>query len=214
MKRTWILSDIIIFKRCRARARRVILEAKSSSCTSLTSNTNLSKVWKVIKSFSGHRSSYFIPTLLAQGVSAKNKQHKSNMFANQFALFSSCQNYPPRDPTNPNATIVKCDVPYDANWSRSKSKFFPLMNFFSARTSHPDQTTLGRQHLLRNVRTYVHTYMAHVCTMPSLSRWSERRRHKNILRKVLIQRHCEYRQCTTQELSFQWHRVSPGQRFV
>ena len=99
MKRTWLLSDIIIFKRCSARARRVILEAKSSSwrqfCTSLTCNTNL-KVWKVIKSFSGHRSSYFIPTLHAQGISAKNKQYKSNMLANQFPLYSSCINYPPR----------------------------------------------------------------------------------------------------------------------
>jgi len=28
MKRTWLLSDIIIFKRCRANARRAILEAK------------------------------------------------------------------------------------------------------------------------------------------------------------------------------------------
>ena len=50
--------------------------------------------------------------------------------------------------------------------------------------------------------------------IPSLSRRSERRRHENILQKVLIQRNCEYRQCTTQELSFQWHRRSPGQRFV
>ena len=100
MKRTWLFSDIIIFKRCRARARRVILEAKSSSwqqfCTSLTSNTNLSKVWMVIKSFRGHRFSYFIPTLHAQGISAKNKKHKFNMLANQFALSSSCLNYPPR----------------------------------------------------------------------------------------------------------------------
>jgi len=100
MKRTWLLSDIIIFKRCRARARRVILEEKSYSwqqfCTSLTANTNLSKVWKVTKSFSGHHSSYFIPTLHAQGISAKNKQHKSNMLTNQFALSSSCLNYPPR----------------------------------------------------------------------------------------------------------------------
>ena len=83
-----------------SQARRVIQEAKSSSwqqfCTSLTSNTNLSKVWKVIKSFSGHRSSYFIPTLHVQDISAKNKQHKSNMLANQFALSSSCTNYPPR----------------------------------------------------------------------------------------------------------------------
>jgi len=100
MKRTWLLCDISICKRCTTRARRVILEAKSSSwrqfCTSLTSNNNLSKVCKVIKSFSGHRSRYFIPTLHAQGVSAKNKQHKSNMLANQFALSSSCLNYPQR----------------------------------------------------------------------------------------------------------------------
>jgi len=31
IKRTWLLLDIIIFKRCRAKDRRVILEAKSSS---------------------------------------------------------------------------------------------------------------------------------------------------------------------------------------
>jgi len=30
-----------------------------------------------------------------QGISAKNKQHKSNMLSNQFALSSSCLNYPP-----------------------------------------------------------------------------------------------------------------------
>ena len=48
MKRTWFLRDIIIFKRRRSKARRVILEAKSSSwrqfCTSLTSPTNLSSL--------------------------------------------------------------------------------------------------------------------------------------------------------------------------
>ena len=79
---------------------KVILEAKSSSwrqfCTSLTSTTSLSKVWKEIKSFSGNRPPCFIPTLLAQGISAKNKQHKSNVLANQFALSSSSANYPPR----------------------------------------------------------------------------------------------------------------------
>jgi len=100
MKRTWLLRDIIIFKRYRAKAPRVILEAKSSSwrqfCTSLTSTINLSKVWKVIKSFSGNRRPCFIPTLLAQGISATNKQHKSNVLANQFVLSSSSANYPSR----------------------------------------------------------------------------------------------------------------------
>jgi len=56
---------------------------------------------------------------------------------------------------------------------------------------------------------YINTWL-----MPSLSRRSERRRHKNILWKVLIQHNCKCRQCTTQELSFQWHRRSPGQRFA
>jgi len=100
MKRTWLLRDVIIFKRCRAKARRVILEAKSSSwrqfCTSLTSITIICQIWKVMKSFSGNRPPCFIPTLLAQGISAKNKQHKSNVLANQFALSSSSANYPPR----------------------------------------------------------------------------------------------------------------------
>jgi len=93
MKRTWLLRDIIIFKRRRAKARRVLLEAKSSFWrqfgTLLTSTTYLSKAWKVIKSFSGNRSPYFVSTLHAQGISAKNKQQKSNMLANQFALSSS-----------------------------------------------------------------------------------------------------------------------------
>ena len=100
MKRTWLSRDIIIFKRCRVKARRVLLEAKSTSwqqfCTSLTSNTNLSKVQKVIESFFGNRSPYFIPTVRAQGISAKNNQHKSNILASHFALSSSSLNYPLR----------------------------------------------------------------------------------------------------------------------
>jgi len=100
MKLTSILRDIILFKRCRAKARRVLLEAKSSSwrkfCTSLTSTTNLPKVCKVIKSFTGNRPPCIIPTLLAQCISVKNKKHKSNVLTNQFALSSSSANYPPR----------------------------------------------------------------------------------------------------------------------
>jgi len=33
--------------------------------------------------------------LLAQDISAKNKQHKSNVLPNQFSLSSSSANYPP-----------------------------------------------------------------------------------------------------------------------
>ena len=101
MKRTRLQCDIIIFKRCRAKARIVILEAKTSSwqqyCFSFTSNSNLSHVWQVIKSFSGQRSSLHIPTLVANGISGKNSQHKANILANQFVLVlsSSPSNYTP-----------------------------------------------------------------------------------------------------------------------
>ena len=48
MKRTRLQCDIIIFKRCRAKARSFILEAKTSSwqqyCTSLSSNSNRSRL--------------------------------------------------------------------------------------------------------------------------------------------------------------------------
>jgi len=96
MKPTRLKCDIIIFKRCRAKAWRVVFEAKTSSwqqySTSLTSNSNLSHVWKVIKSFSGNRSPHHIPTLVANGISGKNNQHKANILANQFALSSSFSN--------------------------------------------------------------------------------------------------------------------------
>jgi len=67
MKRTRGPIDILIFKRCRANARRVILEAKQSSWANfnnaLTSNSKLSTVWNVIKKFYGHHPRQFIPSL-------------------------------------------------------------------------------------------------------------------------------------------------------
>ena len=106
MKRTRLQCDIIIFKRCRAKARRVILEAKTSSCqqycSSLTNNSNLFHVWQVIKSFSGQRSSPHIPTLVANGISGKNNQNKAQdkqsgksvrSLQQSFKLHSALTNY-------------------------------------------------------------------------------------------------------------------------
>ena len=157
MKRSWLLRDIIIFKRCRAKARMVILEAKSSSwqhfCTSLTSKINLSKVWKVIKSFSGNRSSCFIPTLLAQDISAKNKQHKSNILANQFALSSSSLNYPPCfvNVILPVQTRLSHNALSQAtpNWSTTKSSVFARTALCCSRLE--EYYTRTRQYLLRNI---------------------------------------------------------------
>ena len=51
MKRTRSITDIIIFKRCLAKARRIILGTKQSSwqkfCRSITSNLELTTAWKI-----------------------------------------------------------------------------------------------------------------------------------------------------------------------
>jgi len=97
MKRARVPLDVIIFKRCRAKARRVILEVKQSSwenfCNALTSNSKLSTVWNVIKKFSGHHPREFIPSLRQGSTTACNNQHKANMLATHFQSVSSTSNY-------------------------------------------------------------------------------------------------------------------------
>jgi len=88
MKRTRSPVAIIIFKRCRAKARQIILELKLSSwhnyCNSLKSNSLLTQFWRTIKKFSGQRSCYHIPSLQQNGIIAKSNQHKANMLAQKF----------------------------------------------------------------------------------------------------------------------------------
>jgi len=87
------------FQEMLSQGSTLILEAKTSYwqqyCTSISSNTNLSHVWQVIKCFSGQPSVHHIPTLVANGISGKNNQHKANMLANKFVLSSSASNYTP-----------------------------------------------------------------------------------------------------------------------
>jgi len=97
MKRTKAPLDVIIFKRCRAKARRVILEPKQSSwenfCNALTSNSKLSTVWNLIKKFSGHHPRRLIPSLRQGSITACNNQHKAIMLATHFQSVSSTSNY-------------------------------------------------------------------------------------------------------------------------
>jgi len=96
-KRTRAPIDVLIFKRCRPKARRVILEAKQSSWenfyNALTSNSKLSTVWNVIKKLSGHHPQQFFPSLRQGSITACNNQHKANMLATQFQSVSSTSNY-------------------------------------------------------------------------------------------------------------------------
>jgi len=93
MKCTISPLDIIIFKRCRVKAKQIILESKRSSshnyCNSLKSNSHLAQFWRTIKKFPGQSSCYHIPSLHQNWIIAKNNQHKKNVLAQKFHSFST-----------------------------------------------------------------------------------------------------------------------------
>jgi len=97
MRRTRRSIDILIFKRRRAVARKVILAAKQQSwrnyCTSINTNSKLPMVWRTIKKFSGSPSTR-IPQLEQNGIRANNNQHKANVLGNQFQAVSFSSDYP------------------------------------------------------------------------------------------------------------------------
>ena len=97
MKRTRLPSDIIIFKRLRAKSRKVILLAKQASwqhfCNSINNNTKLAIVWKALKKFCGCNYSFHMPALKNNGNTAKTEHEKANMLAEQFRSVSATSNY-------------------------------------------------------------------------------------------------------------------------
>jgi len=98
MRRTRRPLDILIFKRRRAIARKVILAAKQLSwrnyCTSISNNTKPPMVWRTIKKFPGSITFTRIPQLEQNGIRANNNQHKENVLGNQFQAVSSSSDYP------------------------------------------------------------------------------------------------------------------------
>ena len=97
VRRTKRPFDILIFKRRRAIARKVILAAKQQSwsnyCTSINNNTNVPVVWRTIKKFSGSLTFTRIPQLEQNSIRANNNQHKANVLGNQFQAVSSSSDY-------------------------------------------------------------------------------------------------------------------------
>jgi len=89
MKRTRSQTDIIIFKRCRAKARRTVLATKETSwrhyCSGITNNAKLAKVWRTIAKFSGKRASIHIPSLTHNGITGRNDQHRAHIFASHYS---------------------------------------------------------------------------------------------------------------------------------
>jgi len=98
IKRTRSQIDIIIFKRCQAKARRAILAAKETSwrhyCSSITNNSKLAKVWRTIATFSGKRTSTYIPALTHNGITGRNDRHKAHILASHYASCNVDTHYP------------------------------------------------------------------------------------------------------------------------
>jgi len=103
MKRTRSQTDVIIFKRCRAKARRTVLAAKETSwrhyCSSITNNATLAKVWRTIAKFSGKRASTHIP-LTHNGITGRNDQHKAHILASHYTSSNIDTYYPSEFFTN------------------------------------------------------------------------------------------------------------------
>jgi len=98
MRRTRRPLHILIFKRRRAVARKVILAAEQQSwrnyCTSINNNTKRPMVWRTIKKLSGSLTFTRIPQLEQNGIRANNNQHKASVLGNQFQAVSSSSGYP------------------------------------------------------------------------------------------------------------------------
>ena len=90
-------TDILIFKRVRARAKKILNERKKSCwqnyCFSISSNTKPGQVWLTVRRFSRQQNSSHFPSLQQNGITSTSDRHKANMLANQFQEISSNENF-------------------------------------------------------------------------------------------------------------------------
>ena len=97
MKRSYDFNDVLVFKRAKAVATKVINCARRRSwrkyCSSLSRHTRLGSVWKVIKKMNNVNSNESIPSIKVNGKFSKNNTEKANIFAKHYAKVSSNSNY-------------------------------------------------------------------------------------------------------------------------
>ena len=97
MLKTQNPTDILIFKRARAKAKKILNEEKNSCwqnhCSSISLNTKLGQVWSTVRRFSRQQNSSHFPSLQQNGITNTSDQHKANMLANQFQEINSNENF-------------------------------------------------------------------------------------------------------------------------
>ena len=97
MRRTFAAQDIILFKKCRAKCRKIILNAKKTCwrkfCESLGKHEQMGKVWRMAKSFSGGQKSFPIPKLTLDQNVASSASENASLLALIFSETSRTTNY-------------------------------------------------------------------------------------------------------------------------
>lgn len=89
--------NLIKFKKCRAEARRIILESKRSSWSEYVStirqNTPISEVWRKVRAIAGTKSTLSLSSLYVQGRTITDALEIIEILATHFQLTSSSTNY-------------------------------------------------------------------------------------------------------------------------
>ena len=96
--RTGKLEDYIEFKRLRAIARKVVLQAKREHwkkyITSISSETPLGVIWKKVQKINGKFKPQNLPLLLHNGNYTASQVETANVFAERFSEISSGRSFP------------------------------------------------------------------------------------------------------------------------
>ena len=135
LKRSALPEDFINYKKKRAVARKIIKAAKKKGwddyCSSITSKTSSSEVWKKVISISKTKSFRDIPTLIdkAKNCAISNKE-KADMFVKSFANVSSNSNYDPeflviKEQAESELSIIDddCDLPINEEFNLEELKY-------------------------------------------------------------------------------------------
>ena len=133
MKRSFRANDVIEFKKRRAEARKVVLQTKQAYwrnfCDSLNVNSNISKVWNVVKSMNHTRTWSSIKALKQNDEVLTRPKSIANCLAERFSMISSDQNYSPHFITRKSSSSEvhsmlrfeeNCNDPINAPFSMSE----------------------------------------------------------------------------------------------
>ena len=97
MERTRNIEDCINYRRAKAQAQRTIKQSGKdhwqSFCSSITTSTKVSSVWRMVKGMSGVRSQSTIPVLKEDGNVFVSNSDKAEALANNIAKNSSTENF-------------------------------------------------------------------------------------------------------------------------